>query len=153
VIQIAADGAPIAAHVSWTLYPGGDEIAYLRADPVLIGPFGAIHLRFSSAEGATKQETSQLVYLDTTRPFFGGTRPWFICPIESGSEPCGRRVGILYLPPNASHFGCRACWDLTYASCRASHRYDRMFEELARLKPGATAASMRDFLQGAPRWT
>lgn len=50
---------------------------------------------------------------------YGGNRNWFLCPTEN----CGKRVGILYLPPNETHFACRHCHHLTYQSCRDSHGY------------------------------
>jgi hypothetical protein len=53
-----------------------------------------------------------------------GLRWWFICPAqrEDKEEPCGRRVGKLYLPSGGRVFGCRHCCDLTYESCRESRR-------------------------------
>ncbi|MDP2664197.1 MAG: hypothetical protein Q8P08_02050 [bacterium] len=50
----------------------------------------------------------QSVPLDTTPCFFGGSRYWFFCPL------CNHRVAVLYLENN--HFGCRHCYNLTYAS-------------------------------------
>ncbi len=43
-------------------------------------------------------------------------------------EPCGRRVGKLYLAGRYS--GCRACHGLTYASRNESHQAER-FERMA----------------------
>ncbi len=37
-------------------------------------------------------------------------RWWFQCPA------CGRRCGVLYLPPGQRFFACRRCHDLVYAS-------------------------------------
>ena len=52
-------------------------------------------------------------------------RRWFfLCPLVANDRPCDRRVGKLYLPPGAKYFGCRHCNDLTYTSCRESHRFD-----------------------------
>ncbi len=72
-----------------------------------------------------------VVHLQTTRPNFGGVRWWFSCPGMVGGEECGRRVGKLYLPPGDRYFACRYCLDLTYESCQKSHRYDRLFAQMA----------------------
>jgi putative DNA primase/helicase len=37
---------------------------------------------------------------------------------------CNRRRAFLYLPPKASHFGCRLCHHLTYRSSQESHLID-----------------------------
>src|SRR5262245_13560312 len=73
------------------------------------------------------ESASYSVCLETTRPRFGGLRWWFLCPLIVGGRWCARRVGKLYLPPQARHFGCRHCHDLTYRSCQESHRYDRLY--------------------------
>lgn len=49
---------------------------------------------------------------------WGGPKYWFLCPLKG----CGRRVGKLYLPPGARHFGCRTCHNLTY---RSVQKHDR----------------------------
>jgi len=73
----------------------------------------------------------QVVRLRTTRPNFGGVRWWFSCPCIVGGEECGRRVGKLYRPPGSRYFACRHCHDLTYESCRKSHRHDGLFALVA----------------------
>ncbi|MEI6127263.1 MAG: hypothetical protein WCQ99_12005 [Pseudomonadota bacterium] len=64
--------------------------------------------------------------MTTTLVYFGGSRYWFLCP----GRGCGRRVGKLY--GAGKYFLCRHCYNLTYDSCRESHRFDRIFGELAR---------------------
>jgi len=49
---------------------------------------------------------------------FGGRRPYFLCP----GRGCGRRVAKLYCA--ATHFLCRHCYRLAYASQREDP-YDR----------------------------
>ena len=39
-------------------------------------------------------------------------------PLCRAGRPCGRRCGKLYLPPGGTYFGCRVCYDLSYASQR-----------------------------------
>ena len=57
---------------------------------------------------------------------YGGQRWWFICQLSVNGVYCGRRVGILYLPPNGKYFGCRHCYNLTYTSCKENHGRDRL---------------------------
>lgn len=49
----------------------------------------------------------------------GGYQYYFICPLSS-DVPCQRKVSVLYLPPGAKYFGCRHCYNLSYASRNAS---------------------------------
>jgi hypothetical protein len=66
------------------------------------------------------------------------TTPWcarrwfFICLEVVNEQPCGRRVGKLYLPPGARKFGCRHCHELTYKSCQESHKFESLFKLLAK---------------------
>lgn len=46
----------------------------------------------------------------------GYKRWWWTCP------NCGRRCGVLYLPPGAVKFACRSCHNLTYRSCQESNK-------------------------------
>ena len=66
------------------------------------------------------------VYLTRTYPYFGGVRWWFECP------GCGKRIGTLYSPPGSRYFLCRTCQNLTYQSCRESHRFDGLFAKIAK---------------------
>ena len=43
------------------------------------------------------------------------------------------------LDTSGTNFGCRHCYDLTYLSCQESHKYDRMYAQLADGIPGLTA--------------
>jgi len=67
------------------------------------------------------QSLDYFVNIVSTRPFFGGTRWWLVCPLEVNGRSCGHRVGKLYLPPGANYFGCRHCHSLTYRSSQQSH--------------------------------
>jgi hypothetical protein len=93
----------------------------------------------------------QRISVEYSRPYFGGQRPWLVCPMERENVSCGKRVRSVYLPPGSDSFGCRECHDLTYQSCRDSHRYDAMFAGLSQLIPGLSVDSMRKHLIGAPR--
>ena len=69
-----------------------------------------------SAIGARMADgDSHTVAFAGARPYIGGTRWWYVCPL------CNRRTAFLYLPPKASRFGCRQCYNLTYRSCQESH--------------------------------
>jgi hypothetical protein len=81
---------------------------------------------------ATSERIDYQVPLAVTSPRFGGRRWWFVCPLIVEGRPCKRRVGKLYLPPQARYFGCRYCHQLTYTSCQESHKYDRLCRVLAR---------------------
>jgi hypothetical protein len=60
------------------------------------------------------------VHCTTTKPYYEGLRYWFLCP------SCNKRVGKLYLAEGQRYFTCRVCQNLTYQSCRDSHKLDRM---------------------------
>ena len=63
---------------------------------------------------ATREDLDYTVWLQTTRPYFGGLRWWFTCPLVVNGVACRRRVRKLYL--KGKYFGCRICYDLTYES-------------------------------------
>lgn len=67
--------------------------------------------------GENWREVTDSVPLDRTPCHFGGDRPWFRCP------GCGSRRAILY---GGSHFRCRKCYALPYAS-QSEPEYDRLF--------------------------
>jgi hypothetical protein len=79
-------------------------------------------IRLSYRLDRTGEAVDYKIHLDTTDPHFGGWRFWFVCPLMAGGRMCGRRVGKLYLPPSDRYFGCRQCYDLTYASCQRSDK-------------------------------
>ena len=51
---------------------------------------------------------AQCIGIEVTACHFGGTRPWFVCPVR------GERVAVLFL--RAGRFACRHCQRLAYAS-------------------------------------
>ena len=95
-----------------------------------IGP--QVHLSYTTTfRDGTKTDSDYPVQTIWTRPNFGGKRWWWICPVGKNNRSCKRRVSKLYLPPGATYFGCRMCYDLTYTSCKESHKYDSLFAGLA----------------------
>jgi hypothetical protein len=75
----------------------------------------------------THPERTYHIGLCSARQFSGGHRLWFRCPGLSGGLACERRALLLYIDPVIGEIGCRTCLGLTYASSRASHRYDALF--------------------------
>lgn len=61
-----------------------------------------------------KKDFDYKVPLETTPCNFGGVRYWFKCFLFKRGLYCGRRVGVLY--KDGDWFGCRHCYELTYAS-------------------------------------
>ncbi len=94
----------------------------------------AVQLSYSWVRSG-RQEPEYAAYevqLTTTPQRFGGVRWWFLCPLLVFGRPCDRRVGKLYLPGDGRYFGCRQCHELTYTSCQESHKYDRLYRDMAR---------------------
>jgi hypothetical protein len=85
-----------------------------------------LRLAHNAERGRFGDEREERIGLLITEPNFGGIRWWFSCPLSKEGKPCKRRVAKLYLPPGGRRFGCRGCHELTYRSCRRSHRYDRI---------------------------
>jgi hypothetical protein len=79
----------------------------------------------------SKTNSDYFVEVVATTPTFGGRRWWWICPLVKDGRPCRRRVAKLYLPPGATFFGCRHCYELTYTSCNESHKYDSLWKGIA----------------------
>ncbi len=53
------------------------------------------------------EKLSQPLVFTRTPCYFGGWRPWLVCP-------CGRRVGVLYF--KGKEYRCRKCCGLAYTS-------------------------------------
>ncbi len=81
------------------------------------------HLHSASQQ---KKDLDYSIKLVWTPCNYGGRRWWFICPLITNGRTCNRRVTGLYFG-NSPYLGCRHCHDLTYASCRESHTFDRLF--------------------------
>jgi len=101
--------------------------------------------RFYYTHPGTLERLDYRVGLTFTEPNFGGLRWWFFCQV--GGENCNRRVSRLCLPAGEKYFGCRTCYDLTYASCQDSHKYDRVFARVAEGFPGMTPRAAERLLK------
>jgi hypothetical protein len=107
----------------------------LRAD----GLYLTLSYRVTS-RGADARSVEEPIRLTTTPCHFGGERWWFLCPLVVDGRPCGRRVGKLYMPPSATYFGCRHCYDLTYTSAQEHNKQVDFY----RANPEALMAALRD---------
>lgn len=74
-----------------------------------------------------RRDASQTVFTTSTPCNYGGSRPWFVCPV------CNDRAAILFL--RASRFACRQCQRVSYRSqsgsatdrvCARYHRLDAL---------------------------
>jgi hypothetical protein len=126
---------------TWT-YPrrGKFSVNYEVSTLDLSRPFVCLSYAWTWAGSKEPQSARYAVELTTTHPRFGGLRWWFVCPLLRRGVPCYRRVGKLYLPPQARYFGCRQCHDLTY---RSVQQHDKRVD-LLRKNPAALLAMMED---------
>jgi hypothetical protein len=125
-------GPSAAGSWRWTYREAGSFVVHYRTDThAPRRPF--MHLWYSWVWAGTQQPeaVAYCVSLNTTTPHYGGRRWWFLCPLLREGQPCGRRVGKLYLPPRGRYFGCRHCHRLTYTSCQESHQLDGLYRKLA----------------------
>jgi hypothetical protein len=101
------------------------------------------NLRYDLRSGA---RLDYPVALQTTQPHYGGLKWWFTCPLVRNGQPCNRRVQKLFLPPRDSHFGCRHCYNFSYAS-RSHGALDRSRERARgiRLRVGGSASFFDPF--------
>ncbi len=82
-----------------------------------------VHITYTiTKHDGEKKDIDYDVPLTATPCNYGSERYWFTCPLYRNGRYCGRRVGTLYLG-NGDYFGCRHCYDLTYASRNASEMY------------------------------
>lgn len=91
-------------------------------------------------DGDEKKNMDYKVRLTTKPCNLGGQRYWFICPLVKEGYPCRRIVSTLFCPPGYDYYGCRQCYDLTYAARQDSKptleylskvfTYERKMEEL-----------------------
>jgi hypothetical protein len=111
-------GSQTSGRLSWNLRAG--RVASVNFEAQLGTEDGWMQLDFFVLERSTgaRRAVTQTISLAATRPHFGGTRWWFVCPVT------GERVGRLHLPPGADHFASRQAHRLIYA-CQTENVYDR----------------------------
>ncbi len=111
--------------VHWFGSYNGEEIS--RIGYKVCVPEGWIRLQYTLTDMAESFDY-QIRLTETALPW-GGARRWFSCPLVHEGQYCNRRVGVLYLGPEGRYYGCRHCYDLTYRSCRESHKTDPFWGE------------------------
>lgn len=97
-----------------------------------------------AVSGGSEQLAYNVGLTSTDLPWLG-KRWWFICPLVIDGVSCQKRVGKLYLPPGGRYYGCRHCYDLTYESCRDSHRWDKLWRT-PEAERGMSTRDMRDIV-------
>lgn len=113
-----------AGSIIWTNTRTGERAASVGYRLTWAGQTPLLELDYVTTIRGTKYPMNYPVRLVRTYPHFGGVRWWFICPLVVNGVYCNRRVGKLYSPPGARHFGCRHCYDLSYTSAQEAHRFD-----------------------------
>jgi len=104
-----------------------------------------VRLYYTQTDSSTKEKTKldYKIELVTTPCNFGNKKYWFICPLVIDKKPFQRRVAKLYLPPGKQHFGCRHCYNLTYESCRETHKRDRLYSIIRGNVPGGLSNGVK----------
>jgi hypothetical protein len=83
-------------------------------------------LSYTKTVDGQKEAIETHIRIEKGTTNFGGSRYYFLCP------NCRRRYSKLYLAPGAKIFACRKCYDLTYTSCRESHKFDGLYRLIGR---------------------
>ena len=122
----------VIGHIGWSFHSSEDHRVTCRLQYVCTVPGGSRKMDYT-------------IELAHTLPHFGGVRWWWQCPLVVDSRSCLRRVSKLYRPPGRVYFGCRHCYDLTYTSCRDSHKLDGFFRDLAAELGCSTRQAKRAF--------
>lgn len=88
----------------------------IGAQVILFGDNKNVRFTYTQTDDFTneKKDFDYKVKLEETNCHFGGSRFWFVCPLNKNGKYCGRRIGVLY--KNGNYFGCRHCYNLTYSS-------------------------------------
>jgi hypothetical protein len=122
-----------AGVLTWSNTRTGEQTASAGYRCEVIGDTVVLRLLYAvTRANGDRHDVDEPIVLRTTRLHNGGARWWFACPLVVNGRPCDRRVRKLYLPPGDRYFGCRHCYRLTYESSQESHKYDRLYAQLAR---------------------
>jgi hypothetical protein len=137
---IIGQGCHASGIISWTRFSGTSSIGF-ETDCYMLNGHITLNYRVSQL-GKSDQIINYPIELCTTKPNYGGIRWWFICP----NTDCNAMVGKLYQPLGGQYFLCRTCNNLTYASCRDSHKSDPFMEELA-AETGLTVGQVKKVMR------
>lgn len=112
---------------TWSWWRGNDQAGSI----MFIVSEHAINLIYS----INGKDASQRIARASTPCHFGGSRPWFCCPV------CHRRTALLY--QRSGRFACRSCQRVSYIS-QSGASHDRVCNLYHRL-----AAKIEG---GKPKW-
>jgi len=107
--------------------------------PVVVEAWGSVRFRYDlkKRETGVIESFDYLSVLSGERCHFGGFRWHFGCPMpqkEGGfNRVCARQVRTLYL--RGDYFGCRHCYDLTYARCQFGHHFTAPHHRYSGMRP------------------
>lgn len=123
------DGGLRSGELTWSR--NGEKIGSAGCTVSVLSGDEYVRLQYTYTNRNTgeKADIDYKVRLVSTPCQYGGRRWWFICPLISNGSACGRRVGVLYAG-GGKYFGCRHCYNLTYESCKESHKFDSLFRRL-----------------------
>jgi len=98
-------GQTTSGSLTWTR--AEEYVASIGYSSDLTNPSsGSVHLHYNHEDKPVDYRVS----LTTTRPYFGGVRWWFVCPVN------GSRATKLHLPSGSNIFASRQAFDLAYCS-------------------------------------
>ena len=112
LVEDAGDPLSVSAlSFDLTVFGRGDGLERVGGREVgwRLGDEAAVTLTHLPAD-RRRRPVSYTVGIESTVLPSGGCRWWWSCP------GCGRRAGLLYLPPDRDCLGCRKCCGLVYAS-------------------------------------
>ncbi len=100
-------GQSTSGSLTWTRSHSGEEIGSIGYSSDLTETAsGSVHLHYRHDGSPVDYRVS----LTTTRPYYGGVRWWFVCPIN------GTRASKLHLPSGSDTFASRHAFRLAYRS-------------------------------------
>jgi hypothetical protein len=108
---------------TWSWNCGGDPTGSIG-----VQVFGPDSLRLQYAivgDDDRRRDASLTIRIDHTSCNYGGSRPWFVCPV------CHHRAGVLYL--RAGRFACRCCNRVAYVS-QSCDALDWMWRKEAKIE-------------------
>jgi len=151
----------VSGTITWTSALSGKSSIGIVVSA--FGGLGGSYARFNYTQTSSftgeKTDLDYTIQLATTPCNYGGVRYWFICPLVVNGQACNRRVSKLYLPPGAKYFGCRACYNLTYRSCKEhDKRVDALMKNPTKLAallqekdPASTLLGLKAYIKAVER--
>lgn len=115
--------------VSWTNRWGKNNSIGLTVSTHADYKYAQFNYTITNRDTEEKTDYNYKITIVTTPCTYGGVRYWFICPLTSNGQYCGRRVGKLFL--GDKYFGCRHCYNLSYPSRNKTK--NGMFSYLGRM--------------------